>query len=404
MQTLKLLICWIWLVSPLPYMAQSDGIRFFEGSWQSALGLAESTQQLVFVHAQTSWSGPSRMMLRNTYNREDVGVFFNRYFVNLIIDMESGDGLALKEKYGVSTYPTLLFINYRGDLVYREVGYKDPSTLLRIGQEALKPERNHANLELKVQAGSNEPKVLLDYALNLYKQNYDYREAARRYFATQSDKDLYKNTKNWIAIHSLVWETDSREFRYLLEKRNKFTRRYGEKTVDEKIVAVLRKQVLAAGLLRNRTQYEAALGMALDYLPEPGIPVQRLKMSYAEAAKNWPDYALKTIDYFAMVDKPEYAELLAASRNFLYHVGDPDQLVNALSWIQAAIRLRSIHESHDVYARLLLKAGQYGQALTIARQSLALARQENQSAETLDRAEALIEQVKEMQAFRGRRE
>ena len=112
-------------------LAQADGIAFRELSFPEALKRAEVEDKLLFVDCFTTWCGPCKRLSKVVFKDSLVADYFNRHFVNLKMDMEKGEGVELRKKYGVHAYPTLLFINSSGEVVYRLVGAEDAPELLK---------------------------------------------------------------------------------------------------------------------------------------------------------------------------------------------------------------------------------------------------------------------------------
>lgn len=117
--------------------ARQTGIQFFQGTWAEVLKESQKTGKPVFVDAYAAWCAPCRMMAANTFPDEEVGNFFNRHFVNYKIDMEKGEGPALKMKYRVTHYPTYLFVDAQGNLKYRVMGYMVPEMFIQEGKKAV---------------------------------------------------------------------------------------------------------------------------------------------------------------------------------------------------------------------------------------------------------------------------
>lgn len=89
----------------------SQGIEFEHGSWAEAVKKAKTLNKLIFVDVYTSWCGPCKIMASQVFTRPEVGAKFNQGFVNVKIDAEKGEGIAIAKKYAVLSYPTYLFIN-----------------------------------------------------------------------------------------------------------------------------------------------------------------------------------------------------------------------------------------------------------------------------------------------------
>ena len=114
------------------------GIIFYEGTFDAALAKAKSENKIIFLDAYASWCGPCKKMAANVFTDEKVGEYFNANFINLKIDMEKGEGPEIARKYPVQYYPTLFFINGKGNVVKKIIGYHDDLQLIKEAQ-SVKP-------------------------------------------------------------------------------------------------------------------------------------------------------------------------------------------------------------------------------------------------------------------------
>ena len=100
----------------------SQGIEFFHGTWEEALEQAQIQDKVIFVDAYTTWCGPCKRMSKAVFPNEKVGAFYNQNFINMKIDMEKAPGRKFLQKYPVSAYPTLYFIDSDGEVVHKTTG------------------------------------------------------------------------------------------------------------------------------------------------------------------------------------------------------------------------------------------------------------------------------------------
>jgi thioredoxin 1 len=114
------------------------GIVFVPGSWAQILKKAKAENKIIFFDAYTTWCGPCKLLQKNVFTRTDVADVFNKNFVNVKVDMESGEGPMLAEKYPLQGYPTLFFIDGNGKVVKEVIGYQNPETLIKIGKAVAK--------------------------------------------------------------------------------------------------------------------------------------------------------------------------------------------------------------------------------------------------------------------------
>ena len=111
--------------------SKNKGINFSDLSFEDALKEAKSSNKLVFLDAYAAWCGPCKWMEANTFKDKKVGDYFNENYINLKIDMEKGEGPAIANKYKVTAYPTMFFINGDGEVVERILGAKPADEFLQ---------------------------------------------------------------------------------------------------------------------------------------------------------------------------------------------------------------------------------------------------------------------------------
>ncbi|QRR02685.1 thioredoxin family protein [Dyadobacter sandarakinus] len=117
---------------------KETGIQFMEASWASILKKAKAEKKVIFFDAYTTWCGPCKMLQKNVFTRTDVADVFNKNFINVKFDMESGEGPALAAKYPLEGYPTLFFIDPDGKIVRQVIGYQRPEELIKIAKSIKK--------------------------------------------------------------------------------------------------------------------------------------------------------------------------------------------------------------------------------------------------------------------------
>lgn len=116
----------------------AQGIDFSHGTWKEVLAKAKQEDKLVFVDVYTSWCGPCKKMVAEVFPLKEVGDVFNPAFVNYKIDAEKGEGIQIAKQFGVKSYPTYLFVNGDGVLIYRSGGYNPSKIFLNEAAIAIK--------------------------------------------------------------------------------------------------------------------------------------------------------------------------------------------------------------------------------------------------------------------------
>ncbi len=188
------------LLLPPPCIA--DGIEFTQGPWAEILRNAKQQDRLIFIDIYTSWCGPCKKMAKEAFPDQKVGDFFNAHFVNYSIDAEKGEGIEIAKEYGVDSFPTCLFINGDGDLIYEFTGYKNAQLLLEEGKLALKYKevlpQFHA-LKRAYEGGCRDKSLLKDYSLMMIELGKDPGQVFTEYLSSLKDTQLFSEeiVKYW---------------------------------------------------------------------------------------------------------------------------------------------------------------------------------------------------------------
>lgn len=137
MKTLCLLLL---LTLGLPCGAQVNGIRFTNDALLSnLLEKAKKTNKLIFIDCFDTICPACKKMDKLVYTDKEVGIFFNNNFINAKFDMLKPEGMKLTETYKIVAIPTYLFLNSKGELVLKAIGFLDSKNFIKIGQSALTP-------------------------------------------------------------------------------------------------------------------------------------------------------------------------------------------------------------------------------------------------------------------------
>lgn len=375
-------------VLPVPLSAQ--GVEFFEGNWQQTLDAARAQHKIVFVDAFTTWCGPCKAMVRNTFPNEEVGAFFNKEFINYSFDMEKGEGIEFARKYKVTAYPTLLWIDPDGKVVHTTLGYKAPLDLLKEGRLAARPENKQAIWESQYQSGNTSPEVLLQVMKTRKAQGGDYATVATQYFASLTEKQL-SQPEAWEAIRVYGTRFDSREIQFLLKNRKAFVKDYGIGAVDGKLMEVAESEVKLKVKEIKDAEAEQVITQIQAAIPDKGKSVAWLRMVMAAEQDDMAAYYATASSYFTSFSITDALQLAdAATRVVNWGAATAEQLEVASTWARQAAALSPNYANHLLRARLCKRLGQKTEAREAANIAVRLAlQQKTDPAE----AEALLDSL-----------
>lgn len=207
-------------------LAQADGIAFRVLSFSEALKRAEVEDKLLFVDCFTTWCGPCKRLSKVVFKDSLVADYFNRHFVNLKMDMEKGEGVELRKKYGVHAYPTLLFINSSGEVVYRLVGAEDAPELLKKVKLSVES-GGLSGLKKRYEAGDRDLAFICGYinALSAANREQEAGKVAADFLQGREQKML-EDEDYFLVFYYYVHDVNSSAFQYVVNHQKEIADKF----------------------------------------------------------------------------------------------------------------------------------------------------------------------------------
>lgn len=246
----KLLTLTFTLGTLLGATAQNRSINFKqEGTFTDHLADATKSNKLIFFDAFTSWCGPCKTLAKEVFTVDSVADYFNTNFVNVGYDMEKGEGIELKKRFAseINAYPTLLFINGKGEVVHKIVGAPSVKNFMALSKQALNPELSLTGLEKKFNSGDHSLNTVTTY-LKALGSAYDTEKTklvATSYFDAMPAAEFNK-PETFAMVTKYLYNIDSKTFKYILSKRAELAKVHGADKVDGYLLSNLNREV--AGL------------------------------------------------------------------------------------------------------------------------------------------------------------
>ncbi|HRH10107.1 MAG TPA: thioredoxin family protein [Bacteroidia bacterium] len=376
--------------------AQNRQINFEHGDLASVLAKAKQENKLIFIDAYTTWCGPCKWLAKNVFTNDTVADYFNANFVNYKMDMEKGEGIAFAQKYSVSCYPNLIFINGNGELIHRGAGGMPAAMIIDFAKAGQNPSTSFSALKTSFEKdGLNENNVFA-YANLLSGSCLDPSPEIKKYLKGVKDEDLEKRN-NWILVRDYNNDHESREIKYLFAHYKNFESKFGKDTLESKVVELGRSYFAK---YTNSSAYD--------------------KTGFENAKKeftslNWPkskevifNAELQVYDRF---DSKKYFEL--ANTDFLnYNYNNPGAL-NSMAWqfyekvedkkmlasaVKMAERANVLMPGNyaflDTHAAVLYKSGNNKEAESIAVKAIDTAKNQKMGAEEYKETEELLKKIR----------
>jgi thiol-disulfide isomerase/thioredoxin len=214
-------------------IAQTSGIRFTNDSLLiDILKKTKTDNKLIFMDCYTSWCAPCRMMDKQVYSDNEVGRFFRRNFLSVKFDMEKSEGIIIKKKFNVEAYPTFLFLNPKGELVFKAVGFADPKSFINIAQDAL-----NANINILTNKVNSKGRTATDiFSFLLANPRYTKKDSLMNLYYTMISPENRLSIEAWTLFDRYVTDIDCDYYKYFLGHRKQFEDKYGAKKVSDKLV------------------------------------------------------------------------------------------------------------------------------------------------------------------------
>lgn len=140
-----------------------EHIEFQKITFDQAKELAKKENKLIFLSCFTSWCASCKWMESNVYTHPEVANYFNTTFINTRYDCEIDEGLAIAKIYQISNFPTYLFLDATGVLIYRTQSRIEVDLFLREAQQANDPKYQIPNLRKQFADGFRKFNFLLRY-------------------------------------------------------------------------------------------------------------------------------------------------------------------------------------------------------------------------------------------------
>ena len=194
-----------------------ENVTFF-----AILQQAKKEDKLIFMDCYTTWCGPCKWLVKNVFSDQKVAETYNSQFINFKSDMEKGEGLDLAKRFEIQMYPTLLWLNGNGEVVFKVVGTNTVEAFLEFASNLKDSENQFPTMVKKFEAGNRNPDFLKKLAntatVGYYPNASVYVE---EYLALIPNEDWSKE-ENVGLLYAACKTFDSKTTKYILENRTKF--------------------------------------------------------------------------------------------------------------------------------------------------------------------------------------
>lgn len=243
------------LFSSITISAQeNNSIQFTNGSFNEALQAAAKSGKLVFVDCYTSWCAPCKWMEKNVFVNDTIHQYFNKQFINFKVDMEKGEGVSLRERYKVTSFPTYLFVDAKGNQVHRTGSRMSVQDFITEARRANEPGNTLADMEKKFNSGDRSLKLLTDYAIVLQRVNGGQFDKVRNELISKVKEEELNTALGWTIIKNFARDEEDKLGSYLIRHRQQFNAFADEASIQTKLNQLASSTMY--GLIRQKRNAE----------------------------------------------------------------------------------------------------------------------------------------------------
>lgn len=255
----------------------SQGIKFENKSWNEILQLAKIENKPIFVDIYASWCGPCKKMSTEIFTKDSVAKAYNSNFICCQIDIDTSDGVIIKNKYDIRFFPTFLFVRGDGTLFYKKVGALDLNSFINMSTSALSDYGDHKTIQEwdnEYETNRNDSKFLLLYINKRAKLGLPYMTVFEHYLSLiQPDEQISDEIAEIYSLDMDMIYVGSFAYDYLLNNRLKFNDKWKTR-MESLLLFYFNQTVLKAKKENNLTLFEKTMTY-FDRIPFDGISITK---------------------------------------------------------------------------------------------------------------------------------
>ena len=348
--------------------AQEEGIKFINDSTLSdALTKAKQENKLLFVDCYTSWCGPCKYMVKNIFPQREVGDFYNKNFICWKVDTEKlhskTDSVAFSG-FNIHSWPTFLFLNWKGEIIHRQCGSGDVAGFIELGKTALDSRKNFYSIQEKVNKGDRTAETLFTYYSYIYDTSEKY---ISEYFALVSDS-VKISEPTWKLFDLAVNKIDGEAFKYFASHLSQYEQKIGKKAVETKLMSLFNFYTLSGNpSISKLKQVDTVLYAKYERFANYQIIYSRFNRNRAD--KNlWKELIKTTEQGFATgtLTTDELNNVSWLVYENYKKMNDKEALKKASVWSKKTVDVMpNNHPFNDTYAHILFALGNKKEAIRL---------------------------------------
>ncbi len=334
----------------------ADGVKFTTITrWEEALELAKQANKPIFLDAYTDWCGWCKVMDKETFSDEKVAAFMNANFVNVKMEMETGEGVDVAMKYRISAFPTFKVFAADGTPTYTVMGYQEPKDWLKTLEMMTDPSKYQIAKGISKQLNLNYPEWHRGAFLKGKNKKIADAKTVQAWFDEQEDKF---SEVPWCVITR--YPLSEAQQAWIMEHEQQYRELYGDEfdqIVQKHAQTVFNKAVEK----KDKSLLEKASDLFTKTVPAEAESMRdRLQAMYYNRTGDWKQLG-DAVEKMSQTADASAASINEFAWNMYEKCEDNPSLVKAADAMKRTTKnLESSQWAFvDTYAALLYKTGQY---------------------------------------------
>lgn len=354
-------------------IAQSK-ILFSENGLTAALEQAKIENKPVMLWCYASWCPHCQHMKETVFTNRAVYGYFNNTYICVSQDMEKGEGTAMKKSMEINAYPTFVFYNPQGEMIYRVQGEQSPYAFIDEGKSALLLKYQLPYLKQQFEKDTSNSENCYTYVRALKKGGLNVTAVINQYFATQTDRQLLSEI-NWQIFTNGVSDINSRVFRFVIAHQKEYAAIASAQRVkhkfDYEVKSLLEPLVDALDTIHYPAQ--RALAAQIHTFSTDSL-LFNYDLKISELTQNWKMYRTVCMQSAMTYAWNNATQLNDMAGNFALHINTPEALTQAISWVKRSITLDKAYNTYLNGSKLYQKLKDIPNAVLLAKKAQNLAR------------------------------
>lgn len=377
----------------------AQGIEFeHDKPFEELLNQAATENKLIFMDCYTTWCGPCKRLAATVFVLDDVGNFHNRNFINTKFDMEKGEGVDIASRYGIRAYPTLLWINGKGEVVHKVVGGLDGSGLIENGKKALgQTGSNDAFQKMKAEydGGKRDIDFLAGYITELNNNGANTDKVFSEYLAAMPTT-ISKESKHIKNILTFTNDLSSPAIPYIVKNKSLFQSAVGSDAFTKKVNDWVKNAVNKSVKEKNSVTFNQAINFLKNIGGKDVAQLQnKYSMEYYDKIGDFANYKKTAVPFIKKYGSKDDKTLNKIAWNYYINSDNPADLKKALNWSKQAIAIKDNTENQTTYAYLNYKLGNSKEAIKACDYALLKGNEDGANVKSAEALKALLAKEEE---------